>query len=231
MKTVIITAALFFLATSVFASSCPRCSATVRENWKLCPQCAGKLVKSPPLLKCPGCGEKLEGDWKVCPACGRRLREENPPAGETKMLWDFENLRQFGNWRQFDGLEATQVKEFATSGENAVRVEFPPAPDEAPAFRYEGSPVDLRGYGYLKADLHNPGSVPVRVSLKLKSTNHSRHTTLSYDIPPGAGKTISVPIEGIARQVDLGDIFYVNLFHWHPVNGGVYYLDNIRLIK
>lgn len=46
--------------------ACFNCGKSARPEWKLCPECGGKLGHH----SCSGCGEKLEPSWKLCPYCG-----------------------------------------------------------------------------------------------------------------------------------------------------------------
>ncbi len=47
---------------------CARCSATVKEEYTVCPKCGVKLCPV-----CGNCGMPVEGDWSVCPRCAQPL--------------------------------------------------------------------------------------------------------------------------------------------------------------
>lgn len=46
-------------------STCPKCGAKVKENYKFCPSCQASLKET-----CSKCGQELKADWKCCPTCG-----------------------------------------------------------------------------------------------------------------------------------------------------------------
>ena len=181
--------------------------------------------------ECPRCGKRVEEGWKVCPVCGHALKASKTKKRKDRVLWDFESGRQFRQWRRLDGLKASPAAEHATSGRSAVKIEYPSLTEGAPAFRYESAPIDFRGYGYLEADCYNPGPLPIRLALKLKSSMQGKHITMTYTLPPVSEKTIRLPLESVEKRIDLGDVFYVNFFCWHPSRGGIYYLDTIRLVN
>lgn len=47
---------------------CARCSATVKEQYVVCPKCGVKLRPT-----CGNCGTPVEADWSVCPSCAQPL--------------------------------------------------------------------------------------------------------------------------------------------------------------
>lgn len=66
---------------------CPRCDATVTEQYVVCPKCGAKLKPS-----CPNCSTPVEPDWTVCPKCAQPLptAQENiitPVQPKDKTLW------------------------------------------------------------------------------------------------------------------------------------------------
>lgn len=54
---------------------CPRCAASIREEFVACPNCGAKLRPS-----CHKCGVAVEQSWKVCPMCMEPL-----PASQTNI--------------------------------------------------------------------------------------------------------------------------------------------------
>ena len=66
---------------------CPRCDATVTEQYVVCPKCGAKLKPS-----CPNCSTPVELDWTVCPKCAQPLPtvQEDiiaPVQPKDKTLW------------------------------------------------------------------------------------------------------------------------------------------------
>ena len=66
---------------------CPRCDATVTEQYVVCPKCGAKLKPS-----CPNCSTPVESDWTVCPKCAQPLPEMQndivaPVRPKDKTLW------------------------------------------------------------------------------------------------------------------------------------------------
>ena len=66
---------------------CPRCDATVTEQYMVCPKCGAKLKPS-----CPNCSAPVEPDWTVCPKCAQPLPEMQndivtPVRPKDKTLW------------------------------------------------------------------------------------------------------------------------------------------------
>ena len=66
---------------------CPRCDATVTEQYVVCPKCGAKLKPS-----CPNCSSPVEPDWTVCPKCAQPLptvQEDivTPVRPKDKTLW------------------------------------------------------------------------------------------------------------------------------------------------
>ena len=66
---------------------CPRCDATVTEQYVVCPKCGAKLKPS-----CPNCSTPVEPDWTVCPKCAQPLPEIQedivaPIRPKDKTLW------------------------------------------------------------------------------------------------------------------------------------------------
>lgn len=66
---------------------CPRCDATVTEQYVVCPKCGAKLKPS-----CPNCSTPVEPDWAVCPKCAQPLptaQEDivTPVRPKDKTLW------------------------------------------------------------------------------------------------------------------------------------------------
>ena len=66
---------------------CPRCDATVTEQYVVCPKCGAKLKPS-----CPNCSTPVELDWTVCPKCAQPLPEMQndivtPFRPKDKTLW------------------------------------------------------------------------------------------------------------------------------------------------
>ena len=66
---------------------CPRCDATVTEQYVVCPKCGAKLKPN-----CPNCSTPVEPDWKVCPKCAQPLLEMQddiipPVRPRDKTLW------------------------------------------------------------------------------------------------------------------------------------------------
>ena len=66
---------------------CPRCDATVTEQYVVCPKCGVKLKPS-----CPNCSTPVEPDWTVCPKCAQPLPEMQndiitPVRPKDKTLW------------------------------------------------------------------------------------------------------------------------------------------------
>lgn len=66
---------------------CPRCAATVTEQYVVCPKCGAKLKPS-----CPNCSAPVEPDWTVCPKCAQPLptvQEDivTPVQPKDKTLW------------------------------------------------------------------------------------------------------------------------------------------------
>lgn len=66
---------------------CPRCDATVTEQYVVCPKCGAKLKPS-----CPNCSTPVEPDWTVCPKCAQPLptvQEDivTPVHPKDKTLW------------------------------------------------------------------------------------------------------------------------------------------------
>lgn len=66
---------------------CPRCDATVTEQYVVCPKCGAKLKPS-----CPNCSTPVEPDWTVCPKCAQPLPEIQedivvPVRPKDKTLW------------------------------------------------------------------------------------------------------------------------------------------------
>ena len=47
---------------------CPQCSASVTEQYVVCPHCGAKLRPT-----CPSCSSPVEPGWKVCPRCATPL--------------------------------------------------------------------------------------------------------------------------------------------------------------
>ncbi len=50
-------------------SRCPSCSALVREDYLVCPNCRRRLKVS-----CGSCGRPLDPAWQVCPYCARDVK-------------------------------------------------------------------------------------------------------------------------------------------------------------
>ena len=66
---------------------CPRCDATVTEQYVVCPKCGAKLKPS-----CPNCSTPVELDWAVCPKCAQQLPTVQddiviPVQPKDKTLW------------------------------------------------------------------------------------------------------------------------------------------------
>lgn len=66
---------------------CPRCDATVTEQYVVCPKCGAKLKPN-----CPNCSTPVEPDWTVCPKCAQPLPEMQndiviPVRPKDKTLW------------------------------------------------------------------------------------------------------------------------------------------------
>ena len=66
---------------------CPRCDATVTEQYVVCPKCGAQLKPS-----CPTCSTPVEPDWTVCPRCAQPLPEMQndivmPVRPKDKTLW------------------------------------------------------------------------------------------------------------------------------------------------
>lgn len=47
---------------------CPRCGATVQENFQVCPHCGEPLRRT-----CPKCGQPVRPEWRYCPSCSTDL--------------------------------------------------------------------------------------------------------------------------------------------------------------
>lgn len=66
---------------------CPRCEATVTEQFVVCPKCGTKLRPT-----CPNCSMAVEPDWSVCPKCTHPLPAVQddivtPVRPKDKTLW------------------------------------------------------------------------------------------------------------------------------------------------
>ena len=66
---------------------CPRCEATVTEQFVVCPKCGTKLRPT-----CPNCSMAVEPDWSVCPKCTHPLPAvqddiTTPVCLKDKTLW------------------------------------------------------------------------------------------------------------------------------------------------
>ena len=66
---------------------CPRCEATVTEQFVVCPKCGAKLRPT-----CPNCSMAVEPDWSVCPKCTHPLPTvqddiTTPVRPKDKTLW------------------------------------------------------------------------------------------------------------------------------------------------
>lgn len=66
---------------------CPRCEATVTEQFVVCPKCGAKLRPT-----CPNCSMAVEPDWSVCPKCTHPLpvvQDDivSPVRPKDKTLW------------------------------------------------------------------------------------------------------------------------------------------------
>jgi hypothetical protein len=58
--------------------TCPGCTAAVKPNWLVCPNCLTRLKKS-----CQQCGEPMDLPWQICPVCASTVpgaRIEPPQA-------------------------------------------------------------------------------------------------------------------------------------------------------
>ena len=65
---------------------CPRCGASIKEDFMVCPNCGTKLKPA-----CPSCGAPVESGWKVCPICAKPLPEmqtdvQSPQKRKDKFL-------------------------------------------------------------------------------------------------------------------------------------------------
>lgn len=65
---------------------CPRCGASIKEEFTVCPNCGTKLKPA-----CPSCGAAVESGWKVCPICANPLPEmqsdvQSPQKRKDKFL-------------------------------------------------------------------------------------------------------------------------------------------------
>lgn len=47
---------------------CPRCGNAIKPEWKVCPNCAERLVSES--VSCAKCGTPMQKDWRACPRCG-----------------------------------------------------------------------------------------------------------------------------------------------------------------
>lgn len=66
---------------------CPRCEASISEQFVVCPKCGAKLRPT-----CPNCSMPVEPDWTVCPKCAHPLptvQEDivTPVRPKDKTLW------------------------------------------------------------------------------------------------------------------------------------------------
>ncbi|EKE29148.1 MAG: hypothetical protein ACD_2C00220G0011 [uncultured bacterium (gcode 4)] len=59
---------------------CPKCSKSVKDNFKYCPYCEFKLYKD-----CSKCGKELRSDWKICPYCWNHEISEKVKKEWTKV--------------------------------------------------------------------------------------------------------------------------------------------------
>lgn len=173
---------------------------------------------------------------------GRRA-SRRPPAGRgapvksvaegrgERIIWDFEEPGSTAEWQLSDNMAAAPAAEHATSGESSVRLDWPGTQTGLPGFKYEGGVEDLSKWGYLKFDAFNPGDTPVLIHVKLKSTDHGKQTTLNYTILPTEEKTVSIRLDALARQLDLSDVMYFNIFVWQPREPGSLFVDAIRVTE
>ncbi|MCX6357584.1 MAG: zinc ribbon domain-containing protein [Candidatus Aureabacteria bacterium] len=229
-----------FIAVCAAASAaqCPGCKAEMQEGWKFCPFCAAKIQPPQPAV-CPKCATRVEPGWKACPICGALLQEapappapaQAPALKDAKVLWDFKKESDLSAWKCLDGATASIIHEHVTSGANGVKIDFPASPEGAPGFKFEKGTVNMSGYATLEADIYNSGTQPLSLSVKLKSNEHARQTTTEVELPPSSAKALQIPLDSIARRVDLNDIMYLNFFFWQPPQGGTIYINSIRLVK
>lgn len=79
---------IFLLVRGNYSNlKCPRCEATVTEQFVVCPKCGAKLRPT-----CPNCSMAVEPDWSVCPKCTYPLPAEqadivSPVRPKDKALW------------------------------------------------------------------------------------------------------------------------------------------------
>lgn len=165
------------------------------------------------------------GEWKGAGATAA------PQTQGSAVLWDFETAASAADWKALDGCEAVRVRDHATGGAWGLKISYPIHPGGAPSLLHEGKPLDISGYRALTADVRNPGPAPIRLSIKLKSGRRERQTTQEFELRPATAETIELPLENIARRIDLRDVTYINFFVWQPERRGTYYMDTIGLSK
>ena len=60
--------------------NCPKCSKEVQENFKFCPYCEYKLLKT-----CPKCQSEVKVEWKICPFCWQHQENKISKKSEVKV--------------------------------------------------------------------------------------------------------------------------------------------------
>ena len=59
---------IYLVVRSNGRTTCDKCRATIRSEYKVCPHCGHRREHL-----CPGCSKTIAAEWKVCPHCERKL--------------------------------------------------------------------------------------------------------------------------------------------------------------
>ncbi|MEP3482037.1 MAG: hypothetical protein ABJZ55_22530 [Fuerstiella sp.] len=154
------------------------------------------------------------------------------------MLASFERPREFHNWNCHSA-KLSQSDEWATDGHHCAKLNL--SAGNYPGMLMSWFERDWSKHSYLHLDLNNPSSIDLQIVLKLHDHQHVYNGFPSDDrfhevilVPAGQVITMQIPLSNVRnspanRQMDLGQMWTIDLFAIHLQEPAVLLVDGLRL--
>ena len=164
----------------------------------------------------------------------RVLAPQPDRAPAALVLGDFDREGDLRRWVAGRDVRATLVDAPGRPGSSAARVEFPPR--GLSGLELSGLPRDWRRFASLRLAVYSEArKIPIVVGVRVDDRRSGPEAASRYEtgVPIGSGWTeVRVPLEEVARRVDLADVLRIVLYVREAGGTGepvVLLLDELRL--
>lgn len=154
------------------------------------------------------------------------------------MLASFERSREFRNWNSHSAV-LTQSTEWATDGDHCAKLKL--SSGNYPGMLMTWFERDWSNYSHLHLDLNNPSDIDLQIVLKLHDHQHVINGFADEDrfhevisVPARKVVSLQIPLAEVKnsptnRQMDLDQMWTIDLFAIHLQESAVLLVDGLRL--